>query len=94
MAWAIRREVPTQPTLPVRYLYGACSCPHLDNSHTQTNNALLINFRLSSDAEILLIKHRLSMQIGAKRAKKRACNVYIFQLSSLSAYHLWWLGRT
>ncbi len=34
-----------------------------------TNNALLINFVLSSDAEILLNKHRLSIQ-------KCACNVY------------------
>ena len=31
-----------------------------------TNSALLINFRLSSDAEILLIKCRLSIRIGAK----------------------------
>ncbi len=34
-----------------------------------TNNALLINFRLSSDAEILLNSHRLSLQTGAKRVK-------------------------
>ncbi len=35
-----------------------------------TNNALLlINFRLSSDAEIFANEHRLSTQIGAKRAK-------------------------
>ena len=34
-----------------------------------TTNALLINFLLSSDAENLFNKHRLSMQIGAKRAK-------------------------
>ena len=35
-----------------------------------TNNALLINFRLSSNAEIFVNKHRLSKQIDAKRAKK------------------------
>ena len=34
-----------------------------------TNNALLINFLLSSDAEIFVTKHRLSIQIGAKHAK-------------------------
>ena len=37
-----------------------------------TNNATLINFPLSSDAEIFVNNRRLSMQIGAKRAK----NVY------------------
>ncbi len=34
-----------------------------------TNNSLLINFRLSSDEEIFINKHRVSIQIGAKRAK-------------------------
>ena len=37
-----------------------------------TNNTLSINFRLSSDAEIFVNKHRLSMQIGAPKYK----NVY------------------
>ncbi len=36
-----------------------------------TNNALLINFRLSSDAEIFGNEPRLSVQIGTKRAKKK-----------------------
>ena len=34
-----------------------------------TSNALLMNFRLKSDAEILLLRHRLGLQIGAKCAK-------------------------
>ena len=34
-----------------------------------TNNALLVNFRLSSDAENFVNKHRLSIQVGVKRAK-------------------------
>ncbi len=37
-------------------------------------------------------EHRLSIQIGAKRAEKRVCNVYVFQLSFHFAYHRWWLG--
>ena len=37
-----------------------------------TNNAMLINFLLTSDAEVFVAKHRLSIQIVAKRAK----NVY------------------
>ncbi len=37
--------------------------------HPPTNNALLINFLLSSDEEIFVNKHRLGMQIGAKLAK-------------------------
>ncbi len=46
-----------------------------------TNNALLTNFLLSSDAGIFAANHRLSMQIGAKRAKKRVRDVYVFRLS-------------
>ena len=57
-----------------------------------TNNALLISFRVSSDAEIFVNKHRLSMQIIAPNVQKRACNVYIFRLSFHLAYHRWWLG--
>ncbi len=34
-----------------------------------TNNALLINFRLSSDAQIFVAKRQLSIQIGAKTCK-------------------------
>ena len=43
--------------------------PCLWKTHTQpTTHSLLIDFRPSSDAEILLISLRLSIQIGAKRA--------------------------
>ena len=38
-------------------------------SSSQTNRAFLINFLLSSDAEILLLSTRLSMRIGAKTCK-------------------------
>ncbi len=58
------------------------------NAHP-TNNALLINFRLSSDAEILLTSHRLSLQMSAKRAMRI---LHIFQPSFHFAYHRWWLG--
>ncbi len=34
-----------------------------------TNNALLTNFRLSSECRNFATEHRLSMQVGAKRAK-------------------------
>ena len=58
-----------------------------------TNNALLISFLLSSDAEIFINNHRLNMQIGAKRAKKNhVCNVYMFRLNFLFACHRCWLG--
>ncbi len=40
--------------------------PHL---HRPTSNTLLINFRLSSDAEIFVNEHRLSRQVGAKTCK-------------------------
>ncbi len=43
-----------------------------------TDNALLINFGLSSDAEIFVSKCRMSMRIGAVRPQKCVCNVYIF----------------
>ncbi len=35
----------------------------------QANSALLINFFLSSDAQIFVTRHRLSMQAGAKCAR-------------------------
>ena len=42
-----------------------------------TNNALLIKFLLSSHAEIFANDHRLSIQIGVKRAKMRMQGVHI-----------------
>ncbi len=39
-----------------------------EREYFPTNNALLINFRLSSDAEILLISTDWAYKIGAKRA--------------------------
>ncbi len=39
-------------------------------------------------------KHQLSMQVGAKRAKNCACNVYLFQLGFRFTYHSWWLSWT
>ena len=59
-----------------------------------TINELLINFRLSSDAEILLISTDSALQIGAKRAKACMQCVYIsselpFCMPSLVVgYHL------
>ncbi len=47
-----------------------------------TNNALLMNFLLSSDAEIFVNKHRLSMQICTKRAKM--CMQCVFIATELS----------
>ena len=44
-----------------------------------TNNALLMSFRLSSDAELFVDKRRPSIRIGAKRAKK---NVYALRTCS------------
>ena len=58
-----------------------------------TTHSLLINFLLSSDAEIFASKHRLSVQTDVKNVQKRASNVRIFRLSFHFAYHLWWLGR-
>ena len=43
---------------------------YLWRSAHPANNALLINFLLSSDAEFFVDNHRLSMRIGAKHAKK------------------------
>ena len=44
-----------------------CSFPPPSPVYYPTNNALLINFR------IFVNKHRLRIQIGAKRAKKKPC---------------------
>ncbi len=56
-----------------------------------TNSALLINFRRSSDAEILLLSTDWACKLGPSM-QKRVCNVHIFQLSIYFAYHRWWLG--
>ena len=68
--------------------------PPLSPAHLvcPTNKALLINFLLSSDAEIFVDKRRLSMQIDAKACKNVACNVCVFRLSSRLACHRCWLG--
>ncbi len=48
------------------------------NKRFPTDNALLINFRPSSDAEVFVNKLRLSVQIGAKCSK----NVYAMRIYS------------
>ncbi len=58
-----------------------------------TNNAPLINLRLSSDAEILLISTDWAYKLGPKCKKNRVCKVYIFRQSFHFAYHHWWLGN-
>ncbi len=50
------------------------------NTTCPTNNALLTNFRLSSDAEILSISTSRACK-SAPNVRKRACNVYMFQPS-------------
>ena len=57
------------------FLGGSTKAPQWMVLHP-TNNALLRNFRLSSDAEVLPNKHRPGMPIDAKHAKKHVCNVY------------------
>ncbi len=57
-----------------------------------TNNGLLINFRLTSDAEILFNEHRRSMRNRRQNVQKRVCNVYVFQRSFHFACHRCWLG--
>ncbi len=56
-----------------------------------TNNELLMNFRLSSDAEILSMSTDLACK-SAPNMQRRVCNVYMFRLSFHFAYHRWWLG--
>ena len=56
-----------------------------------TNNALLTNLRLSSDADILLIITGWAYK-SASNVQKRVCIVCMFQLSFHFACHPWWLG--
>ncbi len=56
-----------------------------------TNNALLIMFRLSSDAEILLKSTDWAYK-SAPNVQKLVRYVYIFRLSFHFACHRWWLG--
>ncbi len=83
---------PSQSWVDIRVQKIPSFLPSPPSPTNPTNNALLINFLLSSDAEIFVSKHRLSIQIGAKRAKKRVCNVYVFRLGFHFAHHCWWLG--
>ena len=62
------------------------------SSECPTNNALSINFRLSSDAEILLISTDWACKIGAKRAKNMYALCTYSNWASIFAYHLRWLG--
>ncbi len=48
-------------------MYVLCTVELL--SAIPTDNALLKNFQLSSDAEIIVTKHRLSIQVGARTCK-------------------------
>ncbi len=56
------------------------------------NNVPSINFRQSSDAEILLLSTDWAYK-SARNMQKRACNVYVFRLSFHFAYHRFWLGK-
>ena len=49
-------------------LLASCSCFTIP-----TNNALLINFLLSSDAEVLFNKLRPSIRVGTQTCKKNVC---------------------
>ncbi len=58
---------------------------HMSNP---TNNALLINLQLSSDAEVLSnIKHGLSMQVGGQTCKKKTCVQRVHVLTELLILH-------
>ncbi len=75
----------------------SCSIDTHGNRHTArvcpTNNALSINFRLSSAAKILLISATDWAYNSVPDMQKTCmCNVYTFQLSFHSAYHRCWLG--
>ncbi len=45
------------------------------------NSVLIVDFRLISDAEIFVNKHRPSIRIERQTCKKRVCDVYVFRLS-------------
>ena len=45
-----------------------------------TNNALLMNFRLGSNAEIFVKRRRLSIRIRRPNVQKRVRDVYMFRL--------------
>ncbi len=89
---------PPQPSLISSNKLSFCSSLYLPSSSIvqttyPTNNALLINFRLTSDADILLISTDWAYKSVPSARKKRACIAHIFQLSFFHfAYHRWWLG--
>ncbi len=52
-----------------------------------TSNTLLISFLQSSDAEILVTKPRLSMQVGTETCKKNLCVQHVHVLTELPFLH-------
>ncbi len=50
-------------------------CP--TRTHYPANNALLANFRLNSDAEIFVTKHRLSIRVWVPDVQKHVRNAYV-----------------
>ncbi len=62
------------------------------SSPPTSSNALLTNFRLSSDAEVLLGKRRPSIANRRQNVRKRARIVYTFRPSFHSACHRWRVG--
>ncbi len=79
------------PITLVGFVSSPLSLSLFPSSSSPTNNALLINFLLSSDAEILLIITDWACK-SAPNVQKRVCNAYVSRLSFHFAYHPWWLG--
>ncbi len=68
-----------------------CVCVCGEEMHP-TGNALLINFLLSSDADVLISNRRPSMQIGAQTCKNACAMCITFRVIFHFACQHWWLG--
>ncbi len=69
------------------------TCYPLSRRYVPTNNALLINFPLSSDGETFFLISTDRARKSAPNVQRCACNVHVIQRSFHFACHRWWLGR-
>ncbi len=75
---------------------GICAEQTERNVHRRTQpttNALLVSFRLSSDAEFFFFQQAPTEHADWRQTCKNVCAMScVFQLSFHFAYHRWWLG--
>ncbi len=78
--------LPCRPELPMKEMWERVQCP--------TDNAALVDFLLSSDADVFVVAHRLSVRVGRAKTCKGVCAACACSnRASIFACRRCWLGR-